>query len=126
MLFWQQMVTAKRLIMLSVWMLRRAQILSRKISPKAFQETAKKGQEAGEVGIEGTTIEHPDEVSFQAGPSLYAHCSVDPLLGTHAWDASKRSIDAACLLEEASPEIVSQQEGLSPCDVACLTAGSLL
>ena len=45
---------------------RRAQILSRKISPKAFQETAKKGQEAGEVGIEGTTIEHPEEVSFRA------------------------------------------------------------
>ena len=41
----------------------RAQILSRKVSPRAFKEQpGKKGQEAGEVGIEGTTIEHPDEV----------------------------------------------------------------
>ena len=86
--------------------LHRAQILSRKISPKAFQETVKKGQEAGEVGIEGTTIEYPEEVSFQAGPSLCTLCSVDPLLGTHAWFANERSIDAACLLEEASPKIV--------------------
>ena len=41
----------------------RAQILIRKVSPRAFVERPdKKGQNAGEVGIEGTTIEAPDEV----------------------------------------------------------------
>ncbi len=41
----------------------RAQILIRKVSPRAFVEQPnKKGQNAGEVGIEGTTIEAPDEV----------------------------------------------------------------
>ena len=40
----------------------RALILSKKISPRAFKETAKKGTEAGEVGIEGTTIQKPDQV----------------------------------------------------------------
>lgn len=38
----------------------RAQILSRKISPKAFVE--KKGEAKGEIGIEGTAIEAPEEV----------------------------------------------------------------
>lgn len=37
----------------------RAQILSRKISPKAFVE--RKGEGQGEIGIEGSTIEAPDE-----------------------------------------------------------------
>lgn len=37
----------------------RAQILSRKISPKAF--TQRKGEGKGEIGIEGTAIEAPDE-----------------------------------------------------------------
>ena len=41
----------------------RALILSKKISPRAFAETSKKGQEAGEVGIEGLTIENPAEAS---------------------------------------------------------------
>lgn len=37
----------------------RAQILSRKISPRAFVE--RKGEAKGEIGIEGTAIEAPDE-----------------------------------------------------------------
>ncbi|KAJ9508568.1 hypothetical protein QJQ45_012123 [Haematococcus lacustris] len=37
----------------------RAQILSRKISPRAFVE--KKGEAKGEIGIEGTAIEAPEE-----------------------------------------------------------------
>lgn len=37
----------------------RAQILARKISPRAFVE--RKGEGKGEIGIEGTTIEAPDE-----------------------------------------------------------------
>ena len=39
----------------------RAQILSRKVSPKAFiqRETTKKGETSGEIGIEGTSIEPP-------------------------------------------------------------------
>lgn len=37
----------------------RAQILSRKISPRAFVE--KRGEAKGEIGIEGTAIEAPDE-----------------------------------------------------------------
>lgn len=37
----------------------RAQILSKKISPKAFVE--RKGEGKGEIGIEGTAIEAPDE-----------------------------------------------------------------
>jgi 26S proteasome regulatory subunit N5 len=40
----------------------RAQILSRKISARAFVE--KKGDAKGEIGIEGTAIEAPEEVSF--------------------------------------------------------------
>ena len=41
----------------------RAQILIRKVSPRAFVERPdKKGQNTGEVGIEGTTIEAPAEV----------------------------------------------------------------
>ncbi|KAK9826909.1 hypothetical protein WJX81_008396 [Elliptochloris bilobata] len=39
----------------------RAQILAKKVSPRAFVEQPnKKGQATGEVGIEGTTIEAPD------------------------------------------------------------------
>ena len=43
----------------------RAQILSRKISPKAFVE--RKGEGKGDIGIEGTTIEAPDEVGGTRG-----------------------------------------------------------
>ncbi|KAK9797011.1 hypothetical protein WJX73_004598 [Symbiochloris irregularis] len=40
----------------------RAQILSRKVSPRAFvEQPGKKGQATGEVGIEGTAIEAPIE-----------------------------------------------------------------
>ncbi|KAK9863493.1 hypothetical protein WJX84_011652 [Apatococcus fuscideae] len=40
----------------------RAQILAKKVSPRAFRERpGVKGQAAGEIGIEGTTIEHPIE-----------------------------------------------------------------
>lgn len=42
----------------------RAQILSRKISPRAFVE--KMGEKKGEIGIEGTAIEAPDEVGAWA------------------------------------------------------------
>ena len=38
----------------------RAQILSRKVSPKAFVE--RKGEAKGDIGIEGTAIEAPEEV----------------------------------------------------------------
>ena len=39
----------------------RAQILSRKVSPRAFvvRKTTKKGESTGEIGIEGTSIEEP-------------------------------------------------------------------
>ena len=41
----------------------RAQILLRKVSPRAFTPRPdKKGEAAGEVGIEGTTIEAAPEV----------------------------------------------------------------
>ena len=43
----------------------RAQILSKKISPKAFVE--RRGEGAGEIGIEGTAIEAPDEVILCTG-----------------------------------------------------------
>ena len=44
----------------------RAQILIRKVSPRAFvPRPDKKGQNTGEVGIEGTTIEAPAEVRNQ-------------------------------------------------------------
>lgn len=39
----------------------RAQILSKKISPRAFAEQKKKGEQEGEIGIEGTAIEAPEE-----------------------------------------------------------------
>ncbi len=51
----------------------RAQILIRKVSARAFAERPdKKGQAAGEVGIEGTTIEEPDVVSL--APRLPIAC----------------------------------------------------
>lgn len=41
----------------------RAQIMAKKVSPRAFaQQPKKEDQKPGEIGIEGTTIEHPDEV----------------------------------------------------------------
>lgn len=56
----------------------RAQILIRKVSPRAFAERAdKKGQSAGEVGIEGTTIEAADEVgacTIYVYSSIGVHC----------------------------------------------------
>lgn len=45
----------------------RAQILAKKVSPRAFvDQSGKKGQNAGEVGIEGTTIQAADAVCFQS------------------------------------------------------------
>ena len=45
--------------------MRRAQILAKKVSARAFAEApGKGGDKAGEVGIEGTTIQAPDAVSF--------------------------------------------------------------
>lgn len=38
----------------------RAQILARKVSPRAF--VPKKGEEKGQIGIEGTAIEEAEEV----------------------------------------------------------------
>jgi 26S proteasome regulatory subunit N5 len=40
----------------------RAQILARKVSPRAFVERA--ADKAGEIGIEGTAIEEPEAVSL--------------------------------------------------------------
>ena len=41
----------------------RAMILAKKVSPRAFKVVPnKKGEAAGEIGIEGTTIEAPEEV----------------------------------------------------------------
>ena len=50
----------------------RAQILSKKISPRAFVE--RRGEGAGEIGIEGTAIEAPDEVFSRTGPPDRIHC----------------------------------------------------
>lgn len=43
----------------------RAQIISRKISPKAFVQ--RRGEGEGEIGIEGTAIEAPDDVRLSLG-----------------------------------------------------------
>jgi hypothetical protein len=40
----------------------RAQIMAKKVSPRAFAEQPKKEEKPGDVGIEGTTIEQPDKV----------------------------------------------------------------
>lgn len=47
------------------------QILSKKVSPRAFAvaEGTKKGENTGEIGIEGTAIEEPEEVRLQCPPS---------------------------------------------------------
>lgn len=43
----------------------RAQILAKKVSARAFKVVpGKQGEAAGEIGIEGTTIEAPTEVRF--------------------------------------------------------------
>jgi hypothetical protein len=52
----------------------RAQILAKKVSPRAFAERPdKKGQEAGEVGIEGTTIQAAEPVR-PLSPTCKSHC----------------------------------------------------
>lgn len=53
----------------------RAQILAKKISPRAFAEAPKKEEKPGEKGIEGTTIEHPDEVRCQFSRCLVSYTS---------------------------------------------------
>jgi hypothetical protein len=51
----------------------RAQILIRKVSSRAFVERPdKKGENAGEVGIEGTTIEAPAEVGWVLASDLWS------------------------------------------------------
>lgn len=45
----------------------RAQILLRKVSPRAFVDVDKKGTNTGEVGIEGSVIEAPEEVHTLLG-----------------------------------------------------------
>ena len=44
----------------------RAQILLRKVSPRAFVDVDKKGTNTGEVGIEGSVIEAPEEVLWDS------------------------------------------------------------
>jgi hypothetical protein len=46
----------------------RAQILARKISPRAFQK--QQGDSKGEIGIEGTAIEEADKVGEPQGAGL--------------------------------------------------------
>ena len=59
----------------------RAQILSKKVSPRAFVEQPnKKGQAAGEVGIEGTAIEAPVEVHQAFLPLIDETCQFVILL----------------------------------------------
>lgn len=53
----------------------RAQILARKISPRAFQK--QQGDSTGEIGIEGTAIEEADKVGGSAADthgSVVAWC----------------------------------------------------
>ena len=54
-------------------------ILAKKVSPRAFKVVPnKKGEAAGEIGIEGTTIEAPEEVGgfkFWAMSSFSTCCS---------------------------------------------------
>lgn len=60
----------------------RAQILAKKVSARAFKVVpGKQGEAAGEVGIEGTTIEAPTEVcppftgKFVSGAiHVHLHC----------------------------------------------------
>jgi len=47
----------------------RAQILARKISPRAFQK--QQGDSKGEIGIEGTAIEEADTVSCCGASALH-------------------------------------------------------
>lgn len=64
----------------------RALILSKKISPKAFAETKKKGQEAGEVGIEGLTIEVPAEASLKISAVIFsAQCEQCMYISSDMW-----------------------------------------
>lgn len=68
----------------------RAQILIRKVSPRAFMERPeKKGQNTGEVGIEGTTIEAPAEVRSFNRPSA----------GNSAFGYEERLINLVVLFE---------------------------
>lgn len=55
----------------------RAQILARKISPRAFQK--QQGDSKGEIGIEGTAIEEADKVGgavWEMGDSWASSCVV--------------------------------------------------
>jgi len=70
---------------------RRAHILAKKVSPRAFvEQPGKKGQATGEVGIEGTTIEAPDAARATAHTSTWrweslTGCSGDSVRGRERW-----------------------------------------
>lgn len=74
--------------------LTRALILSKKISPRVFRDHAKK-EEAGEIGIEGTAIEAPAEVSASL-PLPVACFSGAPLSAQRGTEAT-RAMDAETL-----------------------------
>lgn len=67
----------------------RAQILSKKIAPKAFVE--RKGEAKGEIGIEGTAIEAAPEVGGGRGCWLAGRCGTlrrVQLCGARCWPAT--------------------------------------
>jgi hypothetical protein len=62
------------------------------VSARAFAPRPdKKGQEAGEVGIEGTTIEQPEPVREQC--HLHAPCTIPQVLAS---SSSLKSCYQAC------------------------------
>ena len=67
--------------------MRRAQILAKKVSARAFTEVpGKKGDKEGEVGIEGTTIQSADSVrcvSSSGAPTTLGASVTDNLLPSH-------------------------------------------
>ena len=72
----------------------RAMILAKKVSPRAFKVVPnKKGEAAGEIGIEGTTIEAPEEVG--CFPFL-GHVDRQPCCSCWEGSCVSQGLRAAC------------------------------
>lgn len=71
----------------------RAHILLRKVSPRAFIDVDKKGTNTGEVGIEGSVIEAPEEV-------LMGGCTTQTQ-NTHTYNTHTNTQQWLCVLSHA-------------------------
>jgi hypothetical protein len=91
----------------------RAQILARKISPRAFQK--QQGDSKGEIGIEGTAIEEADKVGGHQGlvkrgwvvvPELWGRQLGIKVLGNTSLSQSTQQCECSVRLSVGSSSLV--------------------